>query len=283
MVVWSFLTGAGMLAVAVGSVAAWRYDRPRHATPREPKPTWPLFAWGALAWLAGGFFLKAIAAYPVLLVYGRWPAPVQWGAVGLLTGVFECGVALAIARAVPRLRSASWRAAVAFGVGFGAAEAAVTSLDAFFPAPPDAISAPYESAAPDVQTETFTEVAAPAFERLNAMFLHAYAAALVVYAVRTGRWRWFWLAFGYKTLADGLPIDRLAPFGLWAMEAAYVPLAVVGAWGLVALRRRWDRPPPAPRAVPNDEFGRPEGPSSGSSESGSGTMGRLADLVLPGA
>jgi hypothetical protein len=48
----------------------------------------------------------------------------------------------------------------------------------------------------------------------------------------------FWIAFVYKTIVDGIPIEIvLDRWGIMAAEGVYVLFGVAGAWGLWRLRR----------------------------------------------
>ena len=146
--------------------------------------------------------------------------------------------------------AAYWRA-VAFGIGFGAAEACVVALDPLLsPLDPEAAAS-----GPAVYTagEALATVGVPVLERLNTMPVHALGCALAVYAVRAGRWGPFWLAFAYKAMVDALPAEKLEPWGPWVTTAAYLPFGVVGVVGLVMLGRRWVREESRTVAPPNEE------------------------------
>jgi MFS family permease len=225
----ALLTGLGMVTAGVAPIPIVR--RMRDDAPHAP-PRWSFFFWGALGWLLTGLLLKAITAAPLADVLQHAHGPRQWIALGLLTGVSECAMFLGLAACVPALRRTTWVQAIAVGVGFGAAEALVVSLDAFFSDSP-------AQSPPPALGEALTQILAPTLERFNAMFVHAFACALILLALRTRAWRWFWLAFLYKTVADGIPVEKLQIWGAWAMEAAYIPFGLLGAFGLWASRRRW--------------------------------------------
>ena len=222
-----------MLGVGVASVVLWWFVSRRVIRPAGSPRLQAAFVWGALAWLLGGALLKALLGAPLAKLNGHVPGPLYWLALGLLTGVFECGVVLLLALCVPGLRRMSWNSAVAFGIGFGALEAAVVSMDAFFPEPD--LSPTHTIRL----SQALTDILAPTFERVNAMPIHVFACALVLYAVRARRSSAFWAAFAYKTVIDGLPVEKLAPFGPWAMELLYVPFGIAGLIGLLLLARRW--------------------------------------------
>jgi hypothetical protein len=73
-------------------------------------------------------------------------------------------------------------------------------------------------------------------ERASAMAAHCLASVLLIYAVRTRRQLWFWLAFAYKSLID--------TFAAWAILAWKMPgsttktaqfESVVAMFALIAL------------------------------------------------
>ena len=91
------LTGVGMIAVAVISVILWKRGR---------MASWAAFGLGALAWVAS-VALKVAWAVPVnplvwkglhAVLPPRLADPSFWLYVGLLTGVFKCGIALLFVR-----------------------------------------------------------------------------------------------------------------------------------------------------------------------------------------
>ena len=120
------LTGIGMMAVGLIAVVSWR---------RRTGASWAAFGLGALAWV-GGVAPKFAWATPTNALVrqgldralpGPVAAPVYWLYIGLLTGVFECGMALLFVRR-SRLKAAGWDEAMAFGIGFGAVEAFLLGL-----------------------------------------------------------------------------------------------------------------------------------------------------------
>ena len=242
------LSGLGMMAVALLVVFDWR----RHAG-----VPWSPFLWGGLAWIVA-IALKGIGGIPTDAIRsaleGALPKgfaePVLWIYIGLLTGVFECGVTLAFAR-MDRIRSQGWEGVVAFGLGFGAIEAFLVGLTSFVMVLlvwriPDKLPQELLQQALNGPQSTLV-IPASVLERINAIFLHAFASLLIVYAVQTGRWRWFWVSFLYKTAIDAAAgylyitygIENLTTRGMWAFEIANLPFGIVGVWGLVKFRERY--------------------------------------------
>lgn len=110
------LSGIGMIAVALIAVLYWK---------QRSKVLLTLFLWGVLAWIAG-VALKSAASIstPTIINSVRdilpryFSEPILWIYIGLLTGIFECGATLGFAH-IRRIRTASWKEAVGFGLGFG--------------------------------------------------------------------------------------------------------------------------------------------------------------------
>jgi hypothetical protein len=236
------LTGSGIVLAGLLPVAYVRLRARRDARSSQPsdiRPPWSAFLWGALAWLLGGLIAKAIAAHFMKNLLEHSTGPRQWLALGLLTGVFECALVLGFAALVPSLRRrATWPRALAFGVGFGAAEALLLSIDAFLP------ETPFDAASP---AEAVVAVVLPIVERLSATAIHAFACALILLTLRTRRQPPFWIALVYKSLVDGVPTEKLQPLGILAIESVYVLFGIVALIGLLKLRKTW--PPDAARAT----------------------------------
>ena len=237
-----------MIAVALTTVIYWR-SRAGVAP--------AFFLWGAGAWTVA-VILKGIAAIPTPTIIAgaratlRYLAdPALWLYEGLLTGIFECGVVLAFAYLIGGIRQANWQEAVGFGAGFGAVEAFFLGLSSFVlillvilipgKLPPKLLAL--------VTSETGSPlvIPAPIVERITAILIHIFSSLLIIYALQTGKWRWFWASFFYKTLVDGIAgfvhitygIENLTTLGLWLLELGLLPFGIVGAWGLWVFRRRW--------------------------------------------
>jgi len=263
-----FLSGVGMMAVAVVAVVYWKL---------KFGMLWRIFAWGALAWVVG-VAVKIVAAIPNQAIIGaarealpKYIAePALWLYIGLLTGVFECGATLAFAY-IKRIRWADYDGVVAFGLGFGAVEAFLVGVASF-------VMVLVVILIPDKLPEGMLEqvtggasslltIPAPIVERIIAIFLHAFSCVLIVYSIRTKAWRWFWLAFLYKTAMDAIAgllhlenlLADISTLGVWVVELTLLPFGLVGLWGLLVFRRRWvqlvqDTEDYPPLAGQNNEF-----------------------------
>lgn len=232
-------SGLGMIAVAVLAWAVWKGQR----------VTTTFWLWGALAWVVA-VALKVAWAVPLNPRVVGWltatvPAnvanPLLWSYLGILTGVFECGFTLLLVRSVGQLRVAAWPEAVAFGIAFGAAEALVvgaahlaqTVAQIAGVLPGEALPSGYNLA----------WAVAPLVERASAILVHVLSAVLIFYSVRTGRVRWFWLSFLYKSAVDTVAAYGLLSYGVttlsrvWTMEGVFALFAAAGLWGTA--RMRW--------------------------------------------
>jgi uncharacterized membrane protein YhfC len=237
-----------MLAVALVAVVYWQ---------RRHRVSFALFLLGALAWVVANG-LKSIAAIPIPTVIdtvraalpGALAEPLLWLYIGLLTGIFECGVVLGVAH-IRRVRSSHWPEAVGFGLGFGAIEAillgvsslTVTLLIILIPdqLPPELLQLA------DEQGGSLLAIPAPIVERVITMLVHAFSCVLIIYAVQTRQWKWFWLSFLYKTTLDTIAgfiqltvgVQNLTILGMWLVELVLLPFGIAGLWGLVVFRQRW--------------------------------------------
>jgi uncharacterized membrane protein YhfC len=252
------------MAVAIAGVLYWRL---------RTGAAWWAFGIGALAWLVSvalKFGWATLTNSPVRqglerALPGPVAAPLFWLYIGLLTGVFECGIALLFVRRT-RLKAAGWDEAVAFGIGFGAVEAfllgflqfaGLVAVMAFWDQVPEETRA---AMAQGPMGLGLASIPLPVAERLSALVAHVFSSVLIVYGVWVGEWLWFWLSFAYKSALDALAawailvrfLDSLSH--LIALEAAVGGFAIVGLVGLAFLHRRFGErdgsgPLPAPARV----------------------------------
>lgn len=214
----------GLLAVAL---CQWRC-----------KTSLKIFGLGALIWTVS-VAVKAAIAVPLntpmyeLLHHAlpKHPADVTfWAYIGLLTGITEVGIFLAMARWFQRRRW-SWEDAVSVGVGLGAVEAILMGLGATI-------------AVATGQTDGLT--IAPVLERFLAILIHMATAVAAIYAVTRQRWGWYAFAFIQKS-----GVDAVAAYVLlagrqtlsshpWLVELAYFgPFAYIAIPILWWLKQQW--------------------------------------------
>ena len=223
-----------MLAVAIAAVVVFR---------RRHGASWAAFGIGALAWTVGVAAKIAWAVptnKPILAFFdahlGRLGAPVSWLYIGLLTGVFEVGATWIFVRAT-RLRTASRADATAFGIGFGAFEAALLALASLAVL---AVAALFWSRLPHAaqtalasrgRASSWWMLVLPIVERAYCIVAHAVSCILVVEAVQQKRARWLAAAFVYKTLLDGIAAWGIMAWNVKSDERHFVAFEL----GLCAL------------------------------------------------
>lgn len=242
-------TGFGMMAVGAVAVLLWKSGK---------AVSWAVFGLGALAWV-GSVALKVAWALPTnrLVQQGlddvlpAWASrPALWLYIGLLTGVFECGITLLFVTRT-RLKVAEWDEAMAFGVGFGAMEAfflgligviGVAAAIIFWDENIDGA----DKALANLPRSGVVAILSPVVERVLALIAHVFVCVLIIHGVRTGARRWFWAAFAYKTTLDAFAAwatlgTRMTKStgGMVAVVIAVGAFAVLGLVGLADLKKRF--------------------------------------------
>jgi uncharacterized membrane protein YhfC len=202
------------------------------------KSPWSIFVAGALLWAVSVAAKAGFAWFlndPVYRLFHAAlptvPANVAfWCYMGLLTGLFECGIFLVVSKQI-RKKSWDWKAATSLGVGFGAMEAIVLGVSA-------AVAAALNSE-PVVNLDFASSLIGP-MERVIALFVHIASVAMVIYAITQRRWNWFAVAFVFKS-----GVDAAAAFALmtgmmkthpWCVELfLFGPFACAGVFALAVL------------------------------------------------
>jgi len=237
------LSGAGMIAAGAGAVLYWALKKKLSIVP---------FLLGGAAWfvsvaLKAGFAIAFNGKVQSLL--NGWfresaAGPLFWLYIGLLTGIFECGLVLLVTL-WPKVRDYDFNQAVAFGAGFGATEAILLGLGSFA-AVIAAMVMPDKM--PKVLMDSFSGSAwvipAPVVERVFAVIVHVFSCVLILQGARQKRWPLFWASFIYKTLIDAIAawsqlsfkVDTLGH--IWAVEAIVAAFGVIGLLGLIRLQRQ---------------------------------------------
>jgi uncharacterized membrane protein YhfC len=241
-------SGIGMLLVGIISVVWWK---------RRSGVEMDFFFYGGIVWLVA-IAIKGVMDYalsPMLYeyfsLYGLMAVLLASGVyVGLRTGLLESGLSyMFVIRS--RLMRAGWKEAIAFGVGFGAAEAIFLGLSSFtsilvlvmFPAIMNSIPVEYQLQVLS-QLEMGTEVIfAPMLERVFVMFAHVFAAVLVFMAVRSRKMWYLVLSIIYKTLLDGILPWLSYTLGTGDILSIYlmeIPIIIIGLIGYFGIR--WLKP-----------------------------------------
>ncbi|MFW0860459.1 MAG: YhfC family glutamic-type intramembrane protease, partial [Dehalococcoidia bacterium] len=201
-----FITGIGMVGVAVAS-ALWIISL---------GADWSVLLLGALAWIISVALKIAWAVLthkPILnFLKTKLPTklsgPISWSYIGLLTGIFECGIALVFVLKLPILYQANWVYTLAFGVGFGAIEALVLGLLSlvrigYYTIRPKSIPEK-EREGLKITPDSLRTIPLGIVERVSALLIHIFTKAAIILAVQQSIYLLFWFSFGFKSLVDGI-------------------------------------------------------------------------------
>lgn len=237
------LSGAGMIAAGIISGLFWQSGN---------VSIWWVFILGSIAWLIS---LVLKVSWAILLnkiivsginrlageSVGKW---FSWLYIGILTGIFECGVTyLFVVKS--QLKIADWNQAVAFGIAFGATEAMVLGLVSFIGTLVTILR--FDHSNPDEKKnipkaikQDIAIIVLPITERITTLVIHAFSCVLIVYGVHAQEAIWFWISFTFKSAIDSFAMwgivdfqvkqstTRLAQFNL--MIAAFAAIALLGMW-----------------------------------------------------
>lgn len=239
-----FITGLGMVGVAVASVL-WVIGL---------GAAWPALLLGAAAWIVAVFQKITWAArfnMPIFnYIRNRFSAkhagPVSWSYVGLITGIFECGIAFIFAFFIPALRQANWPDALAFGIGFGAAEALFLGLGqlgyiGYYTLRPEAVPEKDRESLV-ITTNSLLMIPIGIVERASALPIHVFTKLLIILAIQQEVFFLFLLSVAFKALVDGIAgwmhlekdIKNVAkPAQWWAYESIFIILALISIAGIM--------------------------------------------------
>ena len=249
------LSGIGMILAGIVPVLWWRY---RTLVP------WRDFWAGAGMWVAAiavkaamdlsvspllaGWLQSSYTLSGIMLITGAY--------VGLRTGLLESGLTF-LASLKTRLRRFDYQQAVAFGLGFGGAEAALLGLSSFlnvaailaFPQMIDLVPAAQRAAILEQLSLPAVAAAAPVAERLMTIPVHVFCSALAICSARSRRASFLLASVALKTGLDGM-LPYLATeygtstvAGIYAIELCIVPFAAASIAGLWWLRGRYVKKP----------------------------------------
>ncbi len=240
------LIGAGMIAVALVFVVFARHRG----------GPWLYLGLGALSWLVTCLVIKIKVSelvepvvYPALYVPGALWAPgsvLFYAYVGALTGVTEVLLTWLLLR-YTRLGQVSWAKVLAFGVGFGAFEALYMGFDTLATIIP-ALKSP--QSIPQSALDNLLLLSNPLYglasiaDRLGAILAHIFCNALLFYGVTSGKSRWLWISFAFKSLLDA--IVGFAYFWgtetllkLWTIEGVVLAFGLAAWLGTREIQRRY--------------------------------------------
>jgi uncharacterized membrane protein YhfC len=241
--------GISIVFIVIMAMVYWK---------KRSQITISFFLWGGLSWFLA-MVLKSIASAPMPQIIPRLrelsptyiAEPLLWLTIGLLTGIFECGITLLLVSRLKRLRSATWEEALGYGLGFGGLEALLLGIYNFvivllIIVIPDQLPQELVDLA-DPSKASLLAIPIPIFERAIVILLHVFSSILIIYAVQKKECRWFWFSFLYKTAMDTIAgfiqitygLENLSLAGLWLVELILLPFGLIGIWGLMAFRSRW--------------------------------------------
>lgn len=236
------ISGMGMLLAGILFILCFKWRRPRVSM--------KIIACGALAWFVA-VVLKFAWAIPVnhriqhLLTRYLLPEiadPLFWIYVGLLSGIFECGLIYLLFR-FTRLKDLSLDDSYGFGYGFGCIEAILLGLAQLF-----SFIAMATGRIPAVGI-SWLVVPAPILERIMTIFLHLCTTLLIILSIRESRPRLFWLSFLYKSLVDTiaawaqLSYGIASPSHLWIVEGMLLIAIIPSILGSIHFLKRKNSSP----------------------------------------
>lgn len=242
------LSGIGMALVGIVAVVYWKW---------KFRISINYFLWGAAAWVIA-IAIKMAMDYSITPFLNEWlqsmgivAALVGIGIyVGLRTGILESGASYII-MIKTRLRNMDFRKGVAFGIGFGAAEAIFLGVTSFlnilvFVMFPDIVSIVPEPLREVLLTQLNASswiVFAPIIERISIMFIHVFSALLVLYAIKSRKLIYLVYSILFKTLVDGIipwlaynmqPLYEVS--NAYIIEVPFIILALISYFGIKWLK-----------------------------------------------
>lgn len=242
-------SGIGMVLVGIIAVVYWK---------KKFRVNINYFLWGAAAWVIA-IAIKMAMDYSITPLLNDWlqslgivAALVGMGIyVGLRTGILESGVSY-LTMIKTRLRDMDFRKGVAFGIGFGAAEAIFLGVTSFlnilmfiiFPDLINLVPEPVREILLANLNASSWIVFAPIIERVSIMFIHVFSALLVLYAIKSRKLIYLVYSILFKTLVDGIipwlaysmqPLYEVA--NAYMIQIPFIILALISYFGI-----RWLKP-----------------------------------------
>ncbi|MBM3304140.1 MAG: YhfC family intramembrane metalloprotease [Candidatus Aenigmarchaeota archaeon] len=245
------LAGIGMMAVAIVAVTYWK---------RKTNVPWKWFGYGALVWVAAiavkvvmDFTMTPPLQSGMFSLYGMAAAFAAMSFyVGLRTGFLESGFSYLFARKKARKAKITFNEAIAFGIGFGAIEAFLLGLSSFlsilvlflYPQILDQLDVVTKDMVLSSLSQETLIVVPAIVERIAAIFIHTFAAVLVIASANTKRMKYVWGSVVYKSVTDGMIplLTALAGMGIlssYTIEIPVIVLAVIGYFGILDVKGRF--------------------------------------------
>jgi len=252
----AMIPGLGMIGVAGVSVQ-WILNMGAE---------WSVIRMGIFAWIISvalkftfdAIFSKGILNYLKSKLPAKLSGPFSWTYIGLLTGIFECGISLAFVLQFDILYQASWIDILAFGIGFGAFESFALGLLALariyqYMLRPESIPVTEEEYKEYKKKEDWKTICnntmllpVPIIERASALCIHVFSSVLIILAVQQNYYLLFWLSFWFKTLVDGIAgwinLEHNArnvtkASQVWAIQFIFMILALFSIVGTILFQR----------------------------------------------
>jgi uncharacterized membrane protein YhfC len=229
-ILWSINYGAGSFFIFIGF------------------PAWIVSVALKIAWAAPTN--KRIKNYLDKKFSSKISGPIMWAYIGLLTGIFECGIILLFVVLIPSFSSANWPETIGFGIAYGAAEAIILGIFSFGrslycvlkpPATPQRVE---QAVWLKIRKYPFTMISAPIVERIAAILLHLFTTVLIVVAFQQNAYYLFWISFFFKSFADSVAAWATQKFNIarwkkqrhiWFGEFLFVVLGVISIFGTIWL------------------------------------------------
>jgi len=238
-------SGLGMIIVGFLFIIYWKMKTKGNYLP---------FLLGALVWIVS-VALKFAWAIPInkrllnllLSVLGTsFGNLIFWIYVGLLTGIFECGITYFFIR-YSKMRKYDYNQAVSFGIGFGSVEAILLGIVSLYSVtvailrpnllPPEVLSA--------MRPQNLLVIPAPIIERFFTILIHIFSSILIFCSIRNKILSLFWLSFVYKTVIDAIAAWAQLSFNinilshLWIIELIVIIYGIIAFYGIRWIKNRY--------------------------------------------
>lgn len=229
-ILWSIDYGAGSFVIFIGFVA------------------WIVSVVLKIAWAAPTN--KRIKDYLEKKFPSKISGPIMWAYIGLLTGIFECGILLLFVVLIPSFSNAGWPEIVGFGIAYGAAEAIILGLISFlgslycFLKPSATSKINLQEVWLKIRKYPFTMISVPIVERIAAVLTHLFTTVLIVLAFQQNAYYLFWISFFFKSFVDSVAAWASQKFDIahwqkqrhiWFVESLFTVLGVISIFGTLWL------------------------------------------------
>ncbi len=240
------ISGAGMVLVGILAFLVWQ---------RRKNIDVSFYLLGAAAWIVAVAlkFATAIMFNEKIRIALEASLPkltadiILYIYIGLLTGIFECGMVLLFLYLIKSLQKQTFNQAVAFGIGFGAVESILLGVISLISVSLIVLSPQSfpKEVLDKINPSKLWLIPAPVIERISTIFIHIFSTVLIVYGFLKKKIKWFWVSFFYKTLVDSfaacVALKKLGQtaMSLYLIEFEIAILGLLGFIGLKILKNKW--------------------------------------------